>query len=67
MAESNGEKSKLIAVLFGILQTIILGWCWWVGSAVVEAKTHIATLEANYGNIEKELIEIKGILLRKPR
>lgn len=66
MASENGDKSKIIMVLIGILQSIIMGWCWWIGAGVVEAKTNIATLQANYSNISKQLDEIKALLvLRK--
>lgn len=62
MAESNGTKTRIIMFLVGVLQIIILGWSGWIGSGVVDAKTHIAALEANYSNIMGELGEIKDIL-----
>ena len=64
MAE-NGDKSKIIMFLVGLLQTIILGWCWWIGTGVVEAKTDIATLQANYANIMQELVDIKALVRHK--
>lgn len=65
MAESNGDKSKIIMFLVGVLQTIILGWCWWIGAGVVEAKTNIAELRANYASISKQLDDIKQMLRSK--
>lgn len=62
MNQGNGEKSKIIMFLLGVLQTIILGWCWWIGASVVEAKTDIAVLQTNYGNIMARLSDIKLML-----
>lgn len=56
----NGEKSKLIYFLLALLQAIILAWSWRIDGSVAEAKTNIATLQANYSNIATELGEIKG-------
>lgn len=63
MAE-NGDKTKVIIFLGGLLQTIVIAWSWWIGAALVEAKTDIAALEANYSNIMNELSDIKVILRR---
>lgn len=58
MAE-NGDKSKLIYFLLALLQAILLGWFWRIDGSVAEAKTNIATLQANYDNISSDLKEIK--------
>lgn len=62
MGTGNGEKSKIIYFLLALLQAIILAWSWRIDGAVVEAKTNIATLQANYTNIMRELMEIKGMV-----
>lgn len=62
MSSENGDKSKLIVFLVGVLQAIVLGWCWWVGAATVEAKTNIAALQANYSSIMRELADIKELI-----
>lgn len=61
---NNGEKSKIIYFLLALLQAIILAWSWRIDGAVAEAKTNIATLQANYSNILRELIEIKGMVTK---
>ena len=61
-SESNGDKSKIIIFLVGVLQTIVMGWCWWAGAAIVEAKTNIAELKASYSSILRELTEIKDLV-----
>lgn len=61
MAE-NGEKSKLIYFLLAILQAIALGWSWRTEGTLSQARTDIATLQANYTNIMRELTDIKSLL-----
>lgn len=65
MSSGNGDKSKIIMFLVGMLQIIVLGWCSWIGSGVVEAKTDIATLQANYQSIMRELGDIKDLVKKK--
>lgn len=60
----NGTKSKIIIFLVSILQTIIMAWCLWMGAGLVDAKTSIAALQANYASIMRELSEIKEIVKR---
>lgn len=62
MATDNGEKSKIIYFLLALLQAIVLAWSWRIDGNVIEAKTNIAVLQANYSNIMTELMEIKKIL-----
>lgn len=62
MAESSGDKSKLIYFLLAILQAIILAWSWRIEAAVAKGQISIATLEANYGSIMRELTEIKELV-----
>lgn len=54
------DKSKIIYFLLGLLQAILLGWLWWVGAGVVEAKEKIATLETSYTYIQRSMDEIKS-------
>ena len=56
----NGDKSKVIFFLLGILQAIVLTWAWRIDGNLAAAKIQVTTLEANYQNIEKSLFEMKG-------
>lgn len=62
MSESNGDKSKLIYFLLALLQAIILAWSFRVEGAVGDLRTKAATLEANYVNIMRELVDIKMMI-----
>lgn len=57
-------KTQIIAWLVGIIQAITLTYLFWSGSAIVEAKTEIATLKANYQSIDRRLTEIQQSLTR---
>lgn len=63
--ESNGDKSKIIFFLLGILQALLCGWIWRVDASVTQAQVSIATLNANYLNIQLTLSEIKDLLKKK--
>lgn len=60
--QENGEKSKLIYFLLALLQAIILGWSWRTEGTLMQAKMDIATLQANYSSIMRELEEIKTLV-----
>lgn len=62
MAESNGEKSKIIYFLLALLQAIILAWSFRVEAAVGDLRVKAAASEANYANIMRELTDIKAML-----
>lgn len=62
MSESNGEKSKIIYFLLALLQAIILAWSFRVENAMGSMRENIATLQANYSNIMRELTDIKEMV-----
>lgn len=62
MTNGNGEKSKIIYFLLALLQAIILAWSFRVESAMGAISLKVATLEANYTNIMRELGEIKDMV-----
>lgn len=64
MSSENGEKSKLIYFLLALLQAIILAWSFRVEASMGTMRENIATLQANYSNIMRELIDIKEMVTK---
>lgn len=58
----NGEKSKIIYFLLALLQAIILAWSFRVETAMGSVRENVATLQANYSSIMRELGDIKTLI-----
>lgn len=63
--DGNGEKSKTIWFLLGLIQSVVLVLLYWVCTTLVEAKTNIATLTANYTTIQASLTRIENSIPKK--
>jgi hypothetical protein len=49
----------IVATLLGLLQTVSVGFIYWIGTNVVEMKTQVAGLSDKYA-LREELTEFRG-------